>query len=111
MAADERAQRLPQRILWVTLALGLVTLLAASAAHAAPGGGTGGYSGGGGGRVAGWSGAGPSAIVEAWTAHDHAAPAKLAGPDLMVERCRLDDFDRKGWHNITEPRVTANQAG
>jgi predicted lipid-binding transport protein (Tim44 family) len=43
------------------------------------------------------------AIVEAWTARDRRALAKLVGPDLMVEwRRRLDDFDRKGWHNITE---------
>jgi predicted lipid-binding transport protein (Tim44 family) len=42
-------------------------------------------------------------IVEAWTARDRAALAKLVGPDLMVEWSRrLDDFDRKGWHNITE---------
>jgi predicted lipid-binding transport protein (Tim44 family) len=43
------------------------------------------------------------AIVEAWTARDREALAKLVGPDLMVEwNRRLDDFDRKGWHNITE---------
>ena len=43
------------------------------------------------------------AIVEAWTARDRTALAKLVGPDLMVEwNRRLDDFDRKGWHNITE---------
>ena len=43
------------------------------------------------------------AIVEAWTGRDRAALAKLVGPDLMVEwNLRLDDFDRKGWHNITE---------
>jgi predicted lipid-binding transport protein (Tim44 family) len=43
------------------------------------------------------------AIVEAWTARDRAALAKLIGPDLMIEwNRRLDDFDRKGWHNITE---------
>ena len=40
------------------------------------------------------------AIVEAWTARDREALAKLVGPDLMVEwNRRLDDFDRKGWHN------------
>ena len=34
---------------------------------------------------------------------DRAALATLVGPDLMVEWSRrLDDFDRKGWHNITE---------
>ena len=43
------------------------------------------------------------AIVEAWTAKDRTALATLVGPDLMVEwGRRLDDFDRKGWHNITE---------
>jgi predicted lipid-binding transport protein (Tim44 family) len=43
------------------------------------------------------------AIVEAWTARDRDALAKLVGPDLMVEwKRRLDDFDRKGWHNITQ---------
>ena len=43
------------------------------------------------------------AIVEAWTGRDRAALAKLVGADLMVEwNLRLDDFDRKGWHNITE---------
>ena len=42
-------------------------------------------------------------IVEAWTARDRAALATLVGPDLMAEwNLRLDDFDRKGWHNITE---------
>ena len=50
------------------------------------------------------------AIVEAWTAKDRAVLATLVGPDLMVEwGRRLDDFDRKGWHNITqrlsEPRI------
>ncbi|HVW31537.1 MAG TPA: TIM44-like domain-containing protein, partial [Acidimicrobiia bacterium] len=43
------------------------------------------------------------AIVEAWTARDRPALSALVGHDLMVEwRRRLDDFDRKGWHNITE---------
>ena len=43
------------------------------------------------------------ASVEGWTAGDREALAKLVGPDLMVEwKRRLDDFDRKGWHNITE---------
>jgi len=42
-------------------------------------------------------------IVEAWTARDRATLATLVGTDLMVEWARrLDDFDRKGWHNITE---------
>ena len=40
------------------------------------------------------------AIVAAWTARDRAALGTLLGPDLMVEWVRrLDDFDRKGWHN------------
>jgi predicted lipid-binding transport protein (Tim44 family) len=43
------------------------------------------------------------AIVEAWTAGDRSKLATLVGPDLMVEwNLRLDDFDRKGWRNITE---------
>jgi predicted lipid-binding transport protein (Tim44 family) len=43
------------------------------------------------------------AIVAAWTARDRDALAGLLGADLMVEwRRRLDDFDRKGWHNVTE---------
>jgi predicted lipid-binding transport protein (Tim44 family) len=43
------------------------------------------------------------AIVEAWTDRDRGKLAALVGPDLMVEwNRRLDDFDRKGWHNITE---------
>ena len=43
------------------------------------------------------------AIVEAWTAGDRAKLATLVGPDLMVEwNRRLDDFDRKGWRNVTE---------
>jgi predicted lipid-binding transport protein (Tim44 family) len=42
-------------------------------------------------------------IVEAWTARDRATLTTLVGADLMVEwNRRLDDFDRKGWHNITE---------
>jgi predicted lipid-binding transport protein (Tim44 family) len=45
------------------------------------------------------------AIVAAWTDRDRDALAALLGPDLMVEwRRRLDDFDRKGWHNICEIR-------
>jgi hypothetical protein len=39
----------------------------------------------------------------AWGARDRAALAKLVGPDLLVEwNRRLDDFDRKGWHNRVE---------
>ena len=42
-------------------------------------------------------------IVAAWTGRDRDALAGLLGPDLMVEwRRRLDDFDRKGWHNVCE---------
>jgi predicted lipid-binding transport protein (Tim44 family) len=45
------------------------------------------------------------ATVDAWTARDRAALAALLGPDLMVEwNRRLDDFERKGWHNVTEIR-------
>jgi predicted lipid-binding transport protein (Tim44 family) len=44
-------------------------------------------------------------IVEAWTACDRQRLGALLGPELMVEwRRRLDDFDRKGWHNVTELR-------
>jgi predicted lipid-binding transport protein (Tim44 family) len=39
----------------------------------------------------------------AWDARDRAALAKLVGPDLLVEWTRrLEDFDRKGWHNRVE---------
>ena len=39
----------------------------------------------------------------AWDARDRAALAQLVGPDLLVEwNRRLDDFDRKGWHNRVE---------
>jgi predicted lipid-binding transport protein (Tim44 family) len=41
--------------------------------------------------------------VAAWTARDRVRLASLLGRDLMVEwRRRLEDFDRKGWHNVTE---------
>jgi predicted lipid-binding transport protein (Tim44 family) len=43
----------------------------------------------------------------AWDARDRARLARILGPDLMKEwELRLDDFDRKGWHNrvqVTEP--------
>jgi predicted lipid-binding transport protein (Tim44 family) len=40
------------------------------------------------------------AIVSAWSDRDRARLGTLLGPDLMVEWTRrLDDFDRKGWHN------------
>jgi predicted lipid-binding transport protein (Tim44 family) len=39
----------------------------------------------------------------AWDARDRAGLARLVGPDLLVEwNRRLDDFDRKGWHNRVE---------
>ncbi|HET8950049.1 MAG TPA: TIM44-like domain-containing protein [Solirubrobacteraceae bacterium] len=42
-------------------------------------------------------------IVKAWTARDRDALEQMLGPDLMVEwERRLDDFDRKGWHNVCE---------
>jgi predicted lipid-binding transport protein (Tim44 family) len=44
-------------------------------------------------------------IVAAWTARDRAALGRLLGPDLLTEwERRLDDFDRKGWHNVCELR-------
>jgi predicted lipid-binding transport protein (Tim44 family) len=42
-------------------------------------------------------------IVEAWTARDRDWLARHLGPDLLTEwALRLDDFDRKGWHNVCE---------
>jgi predicted lipid-binding transport protein (Tim44 family) len=46
----------------------------------------------------------------AWDARDRQALARLVGPDLLLEwNRRLDDFDRKGWHNrvqvLGEPAV------
>ena len=39
----------------------------------------------------------------AWDARDRKSLARLVGPDLLVEWARrLDDFDRKGWHNRVE---------
>jgi predicted lipid-binding transport protein (Tim44 family) len=39
----------------------------------------------------------------AWDARDRPALSKLVSPDLLVEwNRRLDDFDRKGWHNRVE---------
>jgi predicted lipid-binding transport protein (Tim44 family) len=39
----------------------------------------------------------------AWDARDREGLARLVGPDLLVEwERRLDDFDRKGWHNRVE---------
>ena len=40
------------------------------------------------------------ACQEAWDARDRERLAALVGPDLLVEwGRRLDDFERKGWHN------------
>jgi predicted lipid-binding transport protein (Tim44 family) len=49
-------------------------------------------------------------IQAAWDARDRARLRELVGDDLMVEwERRLDDFERKGWHNrvlvTTEPSV------
>jgi predicted lipid-binding transport protein (Tim44 family) len=42
-------------------------------------------------------------LVGAWTARDREALRRMLGRDLMVEwERRLDDFDRKGWHNVCE---------
>jgi predicted lipid-binding transport protein (Tim44 family) len=39
----------------------------------------------------------------AWDARDREGLARLVGPDLLVEwKRRLDDFERKGWHNRVE---------
>jgi len=47
------------------------------------------------------------ACQEAWDARDRARLAELVGPDLLVEwERRLDDFDRRGWHNRVQ--VTAD---
>jgi predicted lipid-binding transport protein (Tim44 family) len=44
-------------------------------------------------------------IVAAWTARDRDELARHLGPDLLTEWARrLDDFDRKGWHNVCEIR-------
>jgi predicted lipid-binding transport protein (Tim44 family) len=49
-------------------------------------------------------------IQAAWDAGDRAALKTLVGPDLLAEwERRLDDLDRRGWHNhvevMTEPTV------
>jgi predicted lipid-binding transport protein (Tim44 family) len=45
----------------------------------------------------------------AWDARDRRRLAELVGEDLMVEWARrLDDFDRKGWHNRVEVRNDPN---
>lgn len=39
-------------------------------------------------------------IQQAWDARDRDGLARMVGPDLLAEwTARLDDFDRKGWHN------------
>ena len=46
------------------------------------------------------------AITRAWTDRDRATLGTLLGPDLLKEWVlRLDDFDRKGWHNVCELRA------
>ena len=43
------------------------------------------------------------AVQESWHERDRARLRELVGDDLMVEwERRLDDFDKKGWHNIVE---------
>ncbi|HEX8646409.1 MAG TPA: TIM44-like domain-containing protein [Thermoleophilaceae bacterium] len=49
-------------------------------------------------------------IQSAWTNRSRDLLATMVGPDLMKEwALRLDDFDKKGWHNVvrvrTEPQV------
>jgi predicted lipid-binding transport protein (Tim44 family) len=51
-----------------------------------------------------------TSIQQAWDARDRTALARLVAPDLLHEwELRLDDFDRKGWHNrvevIGEPKI------
>ncbi|HEY8638795.1 MAG TPA: TIM44-like domain-containing protein, partial [Solirubrobacteraceae bacterium] len=42
-------------------------------------------------------------VQKAWSARDRAALEAMCGKDLLVEwNRRLDDFDRKGWHNVVE---------
>jgi predicted lipid-binding transport protein (Tim44 family) len=42
-------------------------------------------------------------LVQSWTARDREAMRRMLAPDLMVEwERRLDDFDRKRWHNVCE---------
>ena len=46
------------------------------------------------------------ACQEAWDARDRPKLAQLVGPDLLVEwERRLDDFERKGWHNRVEVKA------
>jgi predicted lipid-binding transport protein (Tim44 family) len=42
-------------------------------------------------------------IIKAWNDRDSAALGTLLGKDLLVEwKRRLADFDRKGWHNVSD---------
>jgi predicted lipid-binding transport protein (Tim44 family) len=42
-------------------------------------------------------------IQAAWTDRNRGRLHQLVGPDLMVEwERRLDDFDRRGWHNVVQ---------
>lgn len=44
-------------------------------------------------------------VQRRWSAGDRAGLHELVGSDLMVEwDRRLDDFERKGWHNRVEPK-------
>ena len=46
------------------------------------------------------------AVQKAWDARDRDTLATLCGDDLIVEwRRRLDDFDRKGWHNRVDAQL------
>jgi predicted lipid-binding transport protein (Tim44 family) len=43
------------------------------------------------------------AVQEAWTRRDRARLAELVAPSLLTEWIRrLDDFERKGWHNVVD---------
>lgn len=43
-------------------------------------------------------------IQSAWSADNRVALRGLITPELLVEwERRLDDFERKGWHNVVEP--------
>ena len=45
-------------------------------------------------------------IQRRWTGRDAAGLGELVGPDLMVEwRRRMEDFARKGWHNVVEVKA------
>jgi predicted lipid-binding transport protein (Tim44 family) len=42
-------------------------------------------------------------IQAAWTARDRGALSRMVGRDLSIEWVRrLDDFEKKGWHNVVE---------